>query len=315
MHLSFLTASFRTFYCISVPLWAHSLFAAAPAWLSVVQQCCHHTHQWLLLQMLSLASVTLRLLFSPWDELKQDTFEVQGKELEEDKSGRKQASDLHGNIFQMAPFLSFKVQRLMHNRKCLYSSNISWPPTVRTLQCVMSFHVCACFTWNGNVLLLSFPMINHILGVKHLASPPFKSQEHNADLSKSLCWLQLEFACVNLHLKVRQTTGGGWGHLIKLPCFVFLCIFLLQILWRVMKLLHNTRMTVKTLVCSLCCCLQRARSDEIDLKITNPEIICNFSHVFLLYLEPRTTASATYSIFFSSKKSVIKKEKEKREIG
>lgn len=52
--------------------------------------------------------------------------------------------------------------------------------------------------------------------------------------------------CVNLHPKVTQTTGGDWCNLVNLPCFVFLCIFLPQILWRVMKLLQNTRMTVKT---------------------------------------------------------------------
>lgn len=73
-----------------------------------------------------------------------------------------------------------------------------------------------------------------------------------------------------------------------------------------MKLVQNTRMTVKTLVCSLWCHLQRARSDETDLKITNSEIICIFSHVFLFYLEPPTTT--THSIFFS-KKGAIKKEK------
>lgn len=188
--------------------------------------------------MLSLASVTLRRLFSPernWN--KRDTFEVQGKELEKGKSGRKQTSGLHGNIFQMAHFLSFKLQRVMHNRKCLYCSNISRPPSVRSLQCVMSFHVCACFPWNGIVLLLHFPVMNHILGAKHLASGPFKSEGDNAHLCKSLCCLWLELACVNLHLKVTQTAGVGWCHLINLPCFVFLCIFLLQILWRVMKLL------------------------------------------------------------------------------
>lgn len=232
------------------------------------------------------------------DWRKQGMFEVQGKELEEDKNGREQASGLHGNIFQMAHFLSFEVQGLMHNRKYLYSSNISWPLPVRSLQCVMCFHVCACFTWNGNVLLLSFPNINHTLVVKHLASPPFKSEEDNAHLCKSFCCPQLEFACVNLHPKVTQTTGGGWCHLINLPYFVFLCIFLPQIIWRVMKLSQNTRMTVKTLVCSLCCWLQRARSDETDLKITNLEIISIFSHVFLFYLEPPSTASATYSNFF-----------------
>lgn len=40
------------------------------------------------------------------------------------------ASGFHGNNFQMAHFLSFEVQRLMHDRKCLYSGNIPWPPPV-----------------------------------------------------------------------------------------------------------------------------------------------------------------------------------------
>lgn len=77
-----------------------------------------------------------------------------------------------------------------------------------------------------------------------------------------------------------------------------------------MKLLQNTRMTVKTLVCSLCCWLQSARSDETDLKITNPEIKFVFSHVFLLYLQPPTTDSATFSIVFSAKRVQLKKKKE-----
>lgn len=299
MHFSFLTASFRIFYCISVPLWTHSLFAAAPAWLLVVQQCCHRTHQWLLPQMLSLASVTLRLMFSPWDELKQDTFEVQGKELEEDKSGRKQASDLHGNIFQMPPFLSFKVQGLMKEMS-LFQQYFLTTHCQKSSMCP-SFHVCACFTWNGNVLLLSFPMINYVLGIKHLASPPFKRQEDNAHLSKSLCCLQLEFACVNLHPKVIQATGGGWCCRINLPCFVFLCIFLLQILWRVMKF-YTIQEWQKRLVCSLCCRLQRSRSDEIDLKITNAEIICIFFTCFSPLLGASNYSQCHIFNFFSAKR-------------
>lgn len=83
-----------------------------------------------------------------------------------------------------------------------------------------------------------------------------------------------------------------------------------------MKLLQNTRMTVKTvktvktLVWSLCCCLQRARSDETDLKITISEIISIFSHVFLLYLELPTTASAIHLIIFQQNG-----RKEKRGMG
>lgn len=70
MHLSFLTASFRNFYvsqflCGLIHCFCSSSMAVSGAGV------LHHIHQWLLLQMLSLASVTLRLLFSPRDELKQ----------------------------------------------------------------------------------------------------------------------------------------------------------------------------------------------------------------------------------------------------
>lgn len=145
-------------------------------------------------------------------------------------------------------------------------------------------------------------MINHTLGAKHFASGPFKSDKDNAHLCKSLCCLWLELACVSLLPKVTQTSGGGWCQLINLPCFVLFCIFLPQMLWRSWNFYRIQEWQWRLWFCSLCCWLQRARSDETDLKITSPEIICIFSHVLLLYLEPPTTASAIYSIFFFQQK-------------
>lgn len=113
-----------------------------------------------------------------------------------------QSSGFHENNFQTAHFLSFEVQRLMHNRKFLYFSNIPWPPTVRSLQCVMFLYVGAWFTWNGNVLLPSFPVTNHTIGANHLASRAFKNEGNTAHLCQSHCYLWLEVASVHLHPKV-----------------------------------------------------------------------------------------------------------------
>lgn len=68
-------------------------------------------------------------------------------------------------------------------------------------------------------------------------------------------------------------------------------------------------MTVKTLVCSLCCQLQRARSDETDLKITSPEIICIFS-CFPLLLGASNYSQCHIFNFFSPKRVQLKRKEE-----
>lgn len=186
----------------------------------------------------------------------------------------------------------------MHNRKFLYSSNIPWPPTVRSLQCVVFFYVGVWFTRNGNVLLPSFPVTNHTIRASHLASCAFKNEGNNAHLCQSRCYLWLQLASVHLHPKVIQTTGGGRCWLSNF--FVcFYALFLLQLPWRLMELLQNTRVTVKSLDCSLCCWLQRVRSNETDLKSRSHKIISVFSFVCFLHLELPTTARAIFLFFFS----------------
>lgn len=108
-------------------------------------------------------------------------------------------------------------------QEMLYSGDIPWPPTVRSLQCVMSFYVDAWFTWNSNVLLPSFPVTNHTIGARHLASRAFKNEGNNADLCKSHWDLRLELACVNLQLP--QSNTDHWRSQMPAQHLTFFCVF------------------------------------------------------------------------------------------
>lgn len=91
---------------------------------------------------------------------KKDVCEVQEREMEEGKSGRNMQTAFMKITFEWLFFffLSLEAQRLMHNRECPYSGNMPWPPTVRSVQHVMSLpvgtHPWACL--HGRVLLPSF---------------------------------------------------------------------------------------------------------------------------------------------------------------
>jgi len=82
-----------------------------------------------------------------------------------------------------------------------------------------------------------------------------------------------------------------------------------------MKLLQNTRVTMKTLACSLCCWLQRVRSDKLDKtdsKIRSHKLIS----VFFICSPPPFEASVysqEHIFVFFSQKSAVKKGKRGKE--